>query len=80
MMTSVARNGTGYNLPSKRGSRPYTRAAESGMAVGDSLSFLFSWGDSMLSAEEIRGIRMQLIIPMLEEDPQLAVRLKAYLR
>lgn len=50
------------------------------MAVGDSLSFLFSWGDSMLSAEELQGIRMQLIILMLEEDPQLAVRLKAYLR
>jgi hypothetical protein len=33
-----------------------------------------------LSVEELRAIRMQLIILMLEADPQLAERLRIYLK
>ena len=35
---------------------------------------------TVLSIEEIRGVRMQLIILMLEGDPQLAERLRVYLK
>jgi len=33
-----------------------------------------------MSPEELRGIRMQLIILMLDGDPQLAERLRIYLK